>query len=168
MDAPVEEYIYSDECFGGMITLKLGSSVPILPAELILKTASGAPRLMTYESLADGGFETGTMLGSGGFIVMDESVSIVKNLYTLMRFYHHESCGQCSPCRQGTGWIERILHKILDGHGTLADIDLLWDIQHKIFGNTVCPLGDAAAMPVASAIRHFRSEFEEYVKNPSR
>jgi len=167
MDAPMEEFIYSDECFGGMITLKLGSSVPIMPAELILKTASGAQRLITYESMADGGFETGTMLGSGGFIVMDESVSIVKNLYTLMRFYHHESCGQCSPCRQGTGWIERILHKILDGHGTLADIDLLWDIQRKIFGNTICPLGDAAAMPVASAIRHFRSEFEEYVKNPS-
>ena len=73
---------------------------------------------MTYESLADGGFATGTMLGSGGFIVMDESASIVHNLYTFTRFYHHESCGQCSPCREGTGWMEKILHKILDGHGT--------------------------------------------------
>jgi NADH-quinone oxidoreductase subunit F len=120
---------------------------------------------MTYESLADGGFASGTMLGSGGFIVMDEDTSIVKNLWNFTRFYHHESCGQCSPCREGTGWMEKILHKILDGNGTLADVDLLWDIQSKIEGKTICPLGDAAAWPVASAIRHFRSEFEEYVRN---
>jgi NADH-quinone oxidoreductase subunit F len=105
------------------------------------------------------------MLGSGGFIVMDESVSIPKNLWNLIRFYHHESCGQCSPCREGTGWMEKILHKIVDGHGTLKDIDLLWELQAKIEGNTICPLGDAAAWPVASAIRHFRAEFEEYVKH---
>jgi NADH-quinone oxidoreductase subunit F len=122
---------------------------------------------MSYESLADGGFATGTMLGSGGFIVMDESTNIAKNLWNFTRFYHHESCGQCSPCREGTGWMEKILHKVLDGHGTMEDIDMLWDIQRKIEGNTICPLGDAAAWPVASAIRHFRSEFEELVKNPS-
>jgi NADH-quinone oxidoreductase subunit F len=98
---------------------------------------------------------------------MDESTSIVQNLHTFARFYHHESCGQCSPCREGTGWMEKIIHKILDGHGTLEDIDLLWDIQRKIEGNTICPLGDAAAWPVASAIRHFRQEFEDFVKNPS-
>ena len=139
--------------------------MPILPAELILKTAKGEPRLMTYESLSDGGFQTGTMLGSGGFIVMDETTSVVKNLWNFTRFYHHESCGQCSPCREGTGWMEKILHKILDGHGTIQDIDLLWDIQSKIEGKTICPLGEAAAWPVAAAIRHFRSEFEEYVRN---
>ncbi len=170
---PVEEFIYSDQYCGGIKggrTLKAvvagGSSVPILPAELILKTAKGEPRLMSYESLGDGGFLTGTMLGSGGFIVMDDTTSIVKNLYTFARFYHHESCGQCSPCREGTGWMEKILHKILDGHGTLADVDLLWDIQGKIEGKTICPLGEAAAWPVAAAIRHFRAEFEEYVTNP--
>jgi NADH-quinone oxidoreductase subunit F len=170
---PVEEFIYSEEYCGGIkggrklkAVVAGGSSVPVLPTELILKTANGEPRLMSYESLGDGGFATGTMLGSGGFIVMDEDTSIVKNLYTFARFYHHESCGQCSPCREGTGWMERILHKILDGHGTLKDIDLLWDIQSKIEGKTICPLGEAAAWPVASAIRHFRSEFEEYVKNP--
>ncbi len=170
MGVPVEEFIYSDVFCGGILHDKKlkavvagGSSVPILPAELILKTAKGEPRLMTYESLADGGFATGTMLGSGGFIVMDESASIVHNLYTFTRFYHHESCGQCSPCREGTAWMEKILHKILDGHGTNEDIDLLWDIQSKIEGNTICPLGDAAAWPVASAIRHFRPEFEAYV-----
>jgi len=171
---PVEDFIYSDEYCGGIRNGKKlkavvagGSSVPILPADLILKTAAGEPRLMSYESLGDGGFATGTMLGSGGFIVMDEDTSIVKNLYTFTRFYHHESCGQCSPCREGTGWMEKIMHKILDGHGTLNDIDLLWDIQSKIEGKTICPLGEAAAWPVAAAIRHFRGEFEEYVKNPS-
>jgi NADH-quinone oxidoreductase subunit F len=172
LGVPVEEFIYSDQYCGGIRNGKKlkavvagGSSVPILPADLILKTANGESRLMTYESLADGGFASGTMLGSGGFIVMDEDTSIVKNLWNFTRFYHHESCGQCSPCREGTGWMEKILHKILDGNGTLADVDLLWDIQSKIEGKTICPLGDAAAWPVASAIRHFRSEFEEYVRN---
>ena len=145
-----------------------GSSVPILPTELILKTAKGEPRLMTYESLADGGFQTGTMLGSGGFIVMDEDTSIVKNLFTFTRFYHHESCGQCSPCREGTGWMEKILKTIDEGKGSMSDIDLLWDIQRKIEGNTICPLGDAAAWPVAAAIRHFRDEFEWHVLNPGK
>jgi NADH-quinone oxidoreductase subunit F len=172
LGVPVEEFIYSDQYCGGIRNGKKlkavvagGSSVPILPADLILKTANGESRLMTYESLADGGFASGTMLGSGGFIVMDEDTSIVKNLWNFTRFYHHESCGQCSPCREGTGWMEKILHKILDGNGTLADVDLLWDIQSKIEGKTICPLGDAASWPVASAIRHFRSEFEEYVRN---
>lgn len=167
---PVEEFIYSDEYCGGIRNGKKlkavvagGSSVPILPAELILKTAKGEPRLMSYESLAEGGFQTGTMLGSGGFIVMDEDTSIVHNLYTFARFYHHESCGQCSPCREGTGWMEKILKKFIDGTATMKDIDLLWDIQSKIDGRTICPLGDAAAWPVASAIRHFRHEFEECV-----
>ena len=170
---PVEEFIYSENYCGGIkggrklkAVVAGGSSVPILPAELILKTAKGEPRLMSYESLSDGGFVTGTMLGSGGFIVMDDSTSIVKNLWNFTRFYHHESCGQCSPCREGTGWMEKILHKILDGHGTLNDIDLLWDIQSKIEGKTICPLGEAAAWPVAAAIRHFRADFEEYVRNP--
>jgi NADH-quinone oxidoreductase subunit F len=175
LGVPVEEFIYSDEYCGGIKNGKQlkavvagGSSVPILPAHLILKTANGEPRLMSYESLADGGFATGTMLGSGGFIVMDEDTSIVKNLWNFSRFYHHESCGQCSPCREGTGWMEKILHRILHGHGKLSDIDLLWDIQGKIEGKTICPLGDAAAWPVAAAIRHFRSEFEEYVKHPEK
>ena len=173
MGITVEDFIYSQEYCGGIkggrklkAVVAGGSSVPILPADLILKTANGEPRLMTYESLGEGGFISGTMMGSGGFIVMDEDTSIVKNLYTFARFYHHESCGQCSPCREGTGWMEKIIGKILDGHGTLQDIDLLWDIQSKIEGKTICPLGEAAAWPVAAAIRHFRSEFEEYVTKP--
>jgi NADH-quinone oxidoreductase subunit F len=170
---PVEEFLYSDQYCGGIRNDKKlkavvagGSSVPILPADKILKTPSGEPRLMSYESLSEGGFAEGTMLGSGGFIVMDEDTSIVKNLWNFTRFYHHESCGQCSPCREGTGWMEKILHRLLEGHGKLSDVDLLWDIQSKIDGKTICPLGDAAAWPVASAIRHVRSEFEDLVRQP--
>lgn len=172
LGVPVEEFIYSDEYCGGIRNGKKmkavvagGSSVPILPTELILKTAKGEPRLMTYESLADGGFVTGTMLGSGGFIVMDEDTSIVKNLFTFTRFYHHESCGQCSPCREGTGWMEKILQKFLNGTANESDVDLLWDIQSKIEGKTICPLGEAAAWPVAAAIRHFKQEFIDVAKS---
>jgi len=167
---PVEEFIYSEEYCGGIAGGKQlkavvagGSSVPILPANLILKTLKGDSRLMTYESLADGGFQSGTMMGSGGFIVFDEDQCIVRNTWNFTRFYHHESCGQCSPCREGTGWMEKVLHKIEYGHGTFSDIDLLVDVSKKIEGNTICPLGDAAAWPVASAIRHFRDEFEWHI-----
>jgi NADH-quinone oxidoreductase subunit F len=85
----------------------------------------------------------------------------VKNLFTFSRFYHHESCGQCSPCREGTGWMEKILQKFLNGTANESDVDLLWDIQSKIEGKTICPLGEAAAWPVAAAIRHFKHEFIE-------
>jgi NADH-quinone oxidoreductase subunit F len=167
---PVEEFIYSDEYCGGIAngkrlkaTVAGGSSVPILPANLTLKYANGEPRLMSYESLSEGGFATGTMMGSGGFIAFDEDQCIVRNTWNFSRFYSHESCGQCSPCREGTGWMEKVLHRIEHGQGKLSDIDLLVDVARKIEGNTICPLGDAAAGPVASAIRHFRDEFEWHV-----
>jgi NADH-quinone oxidoreductase subunit F len=173
MTISVEEFIFSDEYCGGIPNGKRlkacipgGSSVPILPANLLLTTAKGEKRLMNYESLADGGFATGSMMGSGGFIVLDEDQCVVRHTMSLAHFYHHESCGQCSPCREGTGWMERILKKIEYGKGEMKDIDLLWDIQRKIEGNTICPLGDAAAWPVAAAIRHFRDEFEWHVLNP--
>jgi NADH-quinone oxidoreductase subunit F len=170
---PVEDFIFSEEYCGGIkhgkrlkAVVPGGSSVPILPAELILRTADGEQRLMTYESLEKGGFDSGTMLGSGGFIVYDEDACIVRNTLNFTRFYRHESCGQCSPCREGTGWMEKILHRIENGKGKMSDIDLLYSIAGKIEGNTICPLGDAAAWPVASAIRHFRKEFEFHVENP--
>ncbi len=166
----VEDFIFSDEYCGGIwkgrklkAVVAGGSSVPVLPTELILRNIQGEPRMMSYESLGDGGFITGTMLGSGGFIVMDDTVNIAENLYTFNRFYHHESCGQCSPCREGTGWMEKVSHKIINGHGKKSDIDLLWDLQTKIDGKTICPLGEAASWPVASAIRHFRADFEALV-----
>lgn len=173
MTCSVEEFIYSDEYCGGIPNGKQlkacipgGSSVPILPANLLLKTAKGEPRMMNYESLADGGFATGTMMGSGGFIVLDEDQCVVRHTMSLAHFYMHESCGQCSPCREGTGWMYRVLKNIEHGKGKMSDIDLLWDIQRRIEGNTICPLGDAAAWPVAAAIRHFRDEFEWHVTNP--
>ncbi|MCP1382874.1 NADH-quinone oxidoreductase subunit NuoF [Runella sp. CRIBMP] len=169
----VEDFIYADEWCGGIrpghhlkAVIAGGSSVPILPAHLILNLANGDKRLMTYESLSDGGFATGTMLGSGGFIAMDETACVVRNTWTFARFYHHESCGQCSPCREGTGWMDKVLERIEHGKGNMHDIDLLVDVAKKIEGNTICPLGDAAAWPVASAIRHFRDEFEWHVKHP--
>jgi len=168
MTISVEEFIYSDEYCGGISNGKKlkacipgGSSVPILPANLLLTTAKGEKRIMNYESLSDGGFATGSMMGSGGFIVLDEDQCVVKHTYTLARFYRHESCGQCSPCREGTGWMEKILLNIENGKGKKSDIDLLWDIQRKIEGNTIC------AWPVAAAIRHFRDEFEWHIKNPT-
>ncbi len=174
LGVPVEEFIYSDEYCGGIWKGKQlkavvpgGSSVPILPANLILKTAAGEDRLMTYESLSDGGFVSGSMLGSGAFIVFDEDQCIVRNTWNYARFYHHESCGQCSPCREGTGWMERVLHRIEYGHGHQQDIDLLVSVAKQIEGNTICPLGDAAAWPVASAVRHFREEFEWHIKHPA-
>ncbi|HTQ28033.1 MAG TPA: NADH-quinone oxidoreductase subunit NuoF [Puia sp.] len=173
MTISVEEFIFSDEYCGGIphgkrlkACIPGGSSVPILPANLLLKTAKGETRMMNYESLSDGGFAKGSMMGSGGFIVLDEDQCVVRHTLTLARFYRHESCGQCSPCREGTGWMEKILHNLEYGKGKISDIDLLWDIQRKIEGNTICPLGDAAAWPVAAAIRHFRDEFEWHVKNP--
>ncbi|WP_177761333.1 NADH-quinone oxidoreductase subunit NuoF [Flavobacterium sp. I3-2] len=175
MGMNVEEFMNSDEYCGGMIDdrplkglIPGGSSVPILPQHLIFKTANGEDRLMTYESLSDGGFATGSSLGSGGFIVYNDTACIVRNTWNFSRFYHHESCGQCSPCREGTGWMEKVLWRIENGEGRMEDIDLLWDIQSKIEGNTICPLGDAAAWPVAAAIRHFRDEFEYHIRFPER
>jgi NADH-quinone oxidoreductase subunit F len=169
----VEEFIYGDEWCRGIANNKKikalvpgGSSVPILPAHLITKTATGENRLMSYESMADGGFASGSMIGSGGFIVFDEDQCIVRNTWNFARFYAHESCGQCSPCREGTGWMEKVLHRLENGKGNMRDIELLADINKKIEGNTICPLGDAAAWPVAAAIRHFREEFEWHVTHP--
>ncbi len=172
---PVEEFLFSEEYCGGIANGKKlkavipgGSSVPILPGELFLKSAKGEPRLMSYESLSEGGLESGTMLGSGGFIVFDEDQCIVRNTLNFTRFYRHESCGQCSPCREGTSWMEKLLHRLVNGEGKLSDIDLLTNISKRIEGNTICPLGDAAAWPVASAIRHFRHEFEFHILNPEK
>ncbi len=173
MGMTVEEFIYGDDYCRGIANGKKlkacipgGSSVPILPHFLVCKTAAGEDRLMSYESLSDGGFASGSMLGSGGFIVFDEDQCIVRNTYNFARFYAHESCGQCSPCREGTGWMEKVLHRLENGHGNMRDIDLLEEINKKIEGNTICPLGDAAAWPVAAAIRHFRAEFEWHVTHP--
>jgi NADH-quinone oxidoreductase subunit F len=132
-----------------------GSSTPVLPAEDAMKMT------MDYDSIE----QVGSMLGAGSVIVMDDTTCMVAALTRLAHFYYDESCGQCTPCREGTGWMYRVLKRIMDGQGKMQDLDLLTSVQDKIMGNTICALGDAAAMPVESFIRHFRDEFEYYIKH---
>lgn len=131
-----------------------GSSAPVLTAEEAMKAT------MDYECLA----QMGTMLGSGAVIVIDDSQCMVDMLGVLMHFYHHESCGQCTPCREGTGWLNKIVHSILEGKGRLQDIDLLVKVADNMKGRTICALSDAAALPVLSFVTKFRDEFEFYVR----
>ncbi len=130
-----------------------GSSVPVLTADEIDVD-------MDFDSVA----AAGSLLGSCGTIVMDEDTCMVRALRIIARFYHHESCGQCTPCREGTGWLERLLLNIENGGATERDLDLLLQVSDNMMGNTVCVLADAAAMPVKSFVEKFRSEFEEHVR----
>jgi len=132
-----------------------GSSVPVVPADIMMASN------MDYDSMS----KIGTYLGSGAVIVMDESTDMVKALQRLSQFYFSESCGQCTPCREGTGWLYRMVTRIIEGKGHMEDIAKLEDVSHKIEGRTICALGDAAAMPVWSFIKHFRHEFEYYVEH---
>ncbi len=132
-----------------------GSSVPVVPGDIMVNTN------MDYDSIA----KAGSMLGSGAVVVMDETTDMVKVLNRISRFYFAESCGQCTPCREGTGWLYRMLNRILAGEGSEADLDKLYDVASKIGGTTICALGDAAAMPVLSFIKHFKQDFEFYVKD---
>jgi NADH-quinone oxidoreductase subunit F len=111
---------------------------------------------MDYDSIA----KAGSMLGSGAVIVMDDSRDMVESLLRLAYFYMHESCGQCTPCREGTGWMWRVIDRIHHGHGKPSDLALLDDVADNIQGRTICALGDAAAMPVRAMLKHFRHEFE--------
>ena len=135
-----------------------GSSVPVLPAEAIMNAN------MDYDSLR----KAGSALGSAGVIVMDETTCMVRVLERVTRFYKAESCGQCTPCREGTGWMNRLVVRVLEGHGKREDLDLLVDVANRIEGHTICALGDAAAWPVQSFIRHFRHEFEYMIEHPGR
>ena len=118
---------------------------------------------MDYDSIS----KAGSMLGSGAVIVMDDSRCMVKALQRLSYFYAHESCGQCTPCREGTGWMHRMVERIENGHGTMEDIDMLNSVADNIQGRTICALGDAAAMPVRAMIKHFRDEFIHHVEHKS-
>lgn len=130
-----------------------GSSVPVLPADVIMDTD------MDYDSLA----KAGSMLGAGSVIVMDETTCMVDALARLSHFYFEESCGQCTPCREGTGWLSRVVHRIEHGQGKQEDMDLLDDVASRIAGRTICALGDAAAMPVQSFLKHYRDEFQYHI-----
>jgi NADH-quinone oxidoreductase subunit F len=135
-----------------------GSSVPVLPAEIIMECT------MDYNSLK----QAGSSFGTGAVIVMDEATCMVRTLRRISRFYMAESCGQCTPCREGTGWLYRMLTRIMQGRGTRADIDKLVDVANRIEGHTICALGDAAAWPVQSFVKHFRHEFEYMVEHGGR
>ena len=130
-----------------------GSSMPVLPADVMMATD------MDYDSIA----KAGSMLGSGAVIVMDETRCMVKCLLRLAYFYYEESCGQCTPCREGTGWLWRVVNRIEHGEGRNEDLDLLLSVSDNIAGRTICALGDAAALPVKSFIKHFRDEFQYHI-----
>ena len=132
-----------------------GSSVPVMPAENVMKAN------MDYDSLQ----EHGSAVGAGSVIIMDETTDMVKILERISYFYYEESCGQCTPCREGTGWLYRILKRINSGRGTMKDLDTLLDVANRIEGRTICALGDAAAWPVQSFLKHFRHEFEAKINH---
>ena len=132
-----------------------GSSVPVLPGDVMMELD------MDYDSISG----AGSMLGAGSVIVMDETTDMVDTLERLSYFYHEESCGQCTPCREGTGWLYRVIHRINNGNGKMQDLDLLTDMANKIQGRTICALGDAAAMPVESFLARYRHEFEAKIKD---
>ena len=132
-----------------------GSSTPVLTADVAMAMT------MDYDGIE----KAGSTLGAGSVIVMDDSTCMVETLTRLAHFYYDESCGQCTPCREGTGWLYRALKRITDGNGKDGDIELLLNVQDKIMGNTICALGDAAAMPVESFLRNFREEFEYYIEH---
>ena len=132
-----------------------GSSAPILPGDVMMQLT------MDYDAIA----KAGSMLGSGAVIVLDDSNCMVKVLERMSYFYHEESCGQCTPCREGTGWLYRVVKRIETGRGRPQDLALLDDMTTKIAGRTICALGDAAAMPVQGMLRHFRDEFEYHIKH---
>jgi len=135
-----------------------GSSVPVVPGEIMMETN------MDYDSIQ----KSDSILGSGAVVVMDETTCMVKMLQRISRFYFSESCGQCTPCREGTGWLHRMVTRILEGKGQMEDLDKLIDVSKKIEGRTICALGDAAARPVQGMIRHYRHEFEYMIENGGR
>ena len=135
-----------------------GSSVPVLPAQIIVDLT------MDFDTVQ----KAGSGLGTGAAIIMDETTCMVSVLRRISRFYFAESCGQCTPCREGTGWLYRVLTRITEGKGRQADLDMLLDVANKIEGHTICALGDAAAWPVQSFLRHFRHEFEYMIEHGGR
>jgi NADH:ubiquinone oxidoreductase subunit F (NADH-binding) len=135
-----------------------GSSVPVLPKAVCEDV------LMDFDSLS----QAGSGLGTAGVIVMDKSTDIVAAIARLSHFYMHESCGQCTPCREGTGWLWRVMLRMRDGRAAIEEIDMLQDVTKEIEGHTICALGDAAAWPVQGLIRHFRPELERRIKEHMR
>ncbi len=157
MGTPFQELLEMAGGVRGGNTLKAvipgGSSTPVLTPEEVMDMT------MDYDSIA----KAGSMLGAGSVIIMDETTCMVRALSRISHFYYEESCGQCTPCREGTGWLSRVVHRIEHGQGKQEDLDLLLDVADKIQGRTICALGDAAAMPVSSFVKKFRDEFQYHI-----
>lgn len=158
MGYPFKKFL-DEDCGGVPNNRKLkgvipgGGSMPVLRPEEIEKVN------LDYESVQ----AAGSLLGSGGVIVMDDTTCMVRAAWNIARFYAHESCGQCSPCREGCHWMEKIFHRIEHGEGKRGDLELILNVSSNIMGNTICPFGDAAAMPAAAFIKKYRDEFEEHI-----
>jgi len=157
MGTPFAELL---EMAGGMLegrklkaVIPGGSSTPVLPGDVMMDLT------MDYDSIA----KAGSMLGAGSVIIMDETTCMVKSLARISHFYYEESCGQCTPCREGTGWLSRVVNRIENGEGRQEDLDLLDDVASRVMGKTICALGDAAAMPVRGFLKHFRDEFQYHI-----
>ncbi|MGC4080940.1 MAG: NADH-ubiquinone oxidoreductase-F iron-sulfur binding region domain-containing protein [Vicinamibacterales bacterium] len=160
MNVTLKELIFGEQYCQGMRdghTLKAvipgGSSVPIL-----------MPDQLEVQASFDGVVKAGSMLGSAGAIVLDDTTCMVWLAENLLHFYKHESCGKCTPCREGTDWLFKLVHKIEAGQGTMRDIDLLSSVANNVGGKTLCAFGDAAVTPILTTIKHFRHEYEAHVR----
>ena len=164
MSIPLKELIerHCGGVRGGWNNLKAvipgGASVPLLPASVCENA------LMDFDWLR----EQRSGLGTAAVIVMDESTDVIKAIWRLSKFYKHESCGQCTPCREGTGWMMRVMERLVLGEAQLEEIDMLLDVTKQVEGHTICALGDAAAWPIQGLIRHFRDEIEDRIRKSQR
>jgi NADH-quinone oxidoreductase subunit F len=163
MGYPFDKFL-QEHCGGVRKGRKLKALIPGGSSAYVMTARETEGMLLDYESIA----QKGSMLGSGGMIVFDETACMVKSISVITDFYAHESCGQCTPCREGSGWAKRVLHRILDGKGEMSDVDLLLDIAFNIDGRTICPMGEAQAWPLKSFVTKFRDEFEQHIKDGGR
>ena len=162
MGSPFKDLL---EICGGMLGgRKLKASIPGGSSCKVIRGEDAMECTMDYNSLAD----AGSSFGTGAVIVMDETTCMVRMLRRISRFYYAESCGQCTPCREGTGWLHRMLSRIIDGNGRPEDLDILKSVADNIEGRTICALGDAAAWPVQSFLKHYRHEFEYMIEHRGR
>jgi NADH-quinone oxidoreductase subunit F len=163
LGTPLPEFL-AEECGGMQDGYQLKGVIPGGSSTNVLTPEEVARATLDFESIA----QFGTFLGSGGMIVIDHTISIVEAAYSVAHFFAHESCGQCSPCREGTGWIAGIIRRILAGQGRFSDLDLITAIAKQMLGNTICPLADADAMPMIAFVTKYRSEWEEFIGSGRR
>jgi len=163
MGYPFDKFL-NEYCGGVRRGRRLKALIPGGSSAYVMTAKETEGMLLDYESIA----QKGSMLGSGGMIVFDETACMVKSISVIIDFYAHESCGQCTPCREGSGWAKRVLHRILDGKGEMNDVNLLLDIATNIEGRTICPMGEAQAWPLKSFVSKFREEFEQHIRDGGR